>query len=40
MLDSSALMADWQDVHAAREGFWRSTPSLAHRLPPAAEGKA
>ncbi len=32
------LVEDWgsphHDIHAAREGFWRSTPSLAHLLPP------
>ena len=22
------------DLYAAREGYWRSTPSLAHLLPP------
>jgi hypothetical protein len=31
------LVEDWGsphlDVYAAREGFWRSTPSLAHLLP-------
>lgn len=26
------------DLYAAREGYWRSTPSLAHLLPPDGEG--
>jgi len=34
----SPLVEDWGsphlDVYAAREGYWRSTPSLAHLLPP------
>ena len=34
----SPLVEDWGsphlDLHAAREGYWRSTPSLAHLLPP------
>lgn len=38
------LLEDWGsphlDVYAAREGFWRTTPSLAHLLPPEAEGPA
>jgi FdhE protein len=33
------LVEDWGsphlDLYAAREGYWRSTPSLAHLLPPA-----
>jgi FdhE protein len=32
------VVEDWGsphlDLHAAREGYWRSTPSLAHLLPP------
>jgi FdhE protein len=39
-----ALVEDWGsphlDVYAAREGFWRGTPSLAHLLPPEAESPA
>jgi len=38
------LVEDWGsphlDVYAAREGFWRTTPSLAHLLPPDAESPA
>jgi hypothetical protein len=38
------LVEDWGsphlDVYAARLGFWRSTPSLAHLLPPEAEAPA
>lgn len=38
------LVEDWGsphlDIYAAREGYWRSTPSLAHLLPPEAEGRA
>src|SRR5229473_2994161 len=34
------LVEDWGsphlDLHAAREGYWRATPSLAHLLPPEA----
>ncbi|HKW95812.1 MAG TPA: formate dehydrogenase accessory protein FdhE [Methylomirabilota bacterium] len=37
----SPLVEDWGsphlDVYAAREGYWRSTPSLAHLLPPPEE---
>lgn len=38
----SPLVEDWGsphlDLYAAREGYWRSTPSLAHLLPPDVEG--
>lgn len=38
------LVEDWGsphlDVYAAREGFWRATPSLAHLLPPDPEAPA
>jgi hypothetical protein len=38
------LVEDWGsphlDVYAAREGFWRATPSLAHLLPPEGDGPA
>ena len=34
----SPLVEDWGsphlDIYAARQGYWRSTPSLAHLLPP------
>jgi formate dehydrogenase maturation protein FdhE len=36
------LVEDWGsphlDLYAAREGYWRSTPSLAHLLPPDGDG--
>jgi len=36
------LVEDWGsphlDLYAAREGYWRATPSLAHLLPPGGEG--
>ncbi len=36
------LVEDWGsphlDLYAAREGYWRTTPSLAHLLPPDGEG--
>lgn len=38
------LVEDWGsphlDLYAAREGYWRSTPSLAHLLPPGEEERA
>ena len=38
------LVEDWGsphlDVYAAREGFWRSTASLAHLLPPEGDARA
>jgi len=29
-----AMVAAHLDLYAAREGYWRATPSLAHLLPP------
>ncbi len=39
---ASPLVEDWSsphlDLYASREGYWRSTPTLVHLLPPDAEG--